>query len=73
MGMLVVIAFPPASADLLPHLPFDPEDGGDIFRRNFQLSPDYTALQHGRQHCSASYIGGAAAGMPATLRDFVTA
>jgi hypothetical protein len=29
----------------LPALLFDPEDGGDMFLRDFGLSPNYTALK----------------------------
>jgi hypothetical protein len=33
-----------ASTDFGLEISFDPEDGGDIFLRNFRLSPNYTAL-----------------------------
>jgi hypothetical protein len=34
------------SAGFLLGLPFDPEDGRDMFLRNIWLSPNYTALPH---------------------------
>jgi hypothetical protein len=42
--------FPPVSAGFLLDLLIGPEDGGDIFLRNVQLSLNYTALQHRRQY-----------------------
>jgi hypothetical protein len=43
---------PPASAGFLLDLPFNPEDGGDMFLQNIRLSPDYLALQP-RRLCSS--------------------
>jgi hypothetical protein len=35
-----------------PGLPFDPEDGGDMFLRNVYLSPNFTVLHLRRPHSS---------------------
>jgi hypothetical protein len=40
----------PVFASFLLDLPFDFEDGGDMFRRNVGLSPDYTALERRRYY-----------------------
>jgi hypothetical protein len=40
----------PASAGFLFNLLFDPEDGGDMFLRNFGLCPKYTVLQPSRPY-----------------------
>jgi hypothetical protein len=39
-----------ATGDLFIELPFDHEDGGDLFLRNVGLSPSSTALQTRRQY-----------------------
>jgi hypothetical protein len=43
---------PPPSASFLLGSFFDPEDGGEIFLRNFGLSLNCTALQFRRLCCS---------------------
>jgi hypothetical protein len=45
---------PPAFAGFVYGLFFDPGDGGDIFLRNVDLSPNYTALQLGRLYSPRS-------------------
>jgi hypothetical protein len=38
------LSLPPATVGFLFGLLFDPEDGDDMFLRNFPISPNYTAL-----------------------------
>jgi hypothetical protein len=39
----------PVSAGFLLGLLFDPEEGGDMFLRNIEISPTYTAVTPKRQ------------------------
>jgi hypothetical protein len=49
---MVFPRFPPACPGILLGLPFDPEDGGDVFPRNVGISPKYTVLERRRLHAS---------------------
>jgi hypothetical protein len=42
----------PASADFLLSLLLNSEDGGDMFLRNVELSPNYTALKPTKPYSS---------------------
>jgi hypothetical protein len=46
----IFFSFPPASGGFsFLGLLFNPEDGGDVFLRNFGVSSNYTALQPRRK------------------------
>jgi hypothetical protein len=64
------ISLPPASFGYLLGLLFEPEAGGEIFLRNVEVSPNYTALQHRRPYSSWNLVQHLLVGWELTKESF---